>query len=306
MKVRNKLVIIITFLLVLAVVSTYIFVPSELNIVNTELVHCNAGGASRVINEDSNWRKWQYEDGVEGETFRVAGKFYRETVVNIERAGIMIPGKITILHLRNVDSIALRWRCSFASSFNPLKRVIQYREAVRIKKKMHFILNEIRGFLEKKENVYGMDVEESISRDSTLVVTKWVSASYPSTVDIYKQIHAIRDYVARQGAREINYPMLNVKQLQNGQFEPMVAIPVNKDLAGNGKLYPKRYVPWKILAGTVKGGDYTAEKALVQIRQYVADYERVPMGLPYQSLVTERDHEPDSSQWITRVVQAVP
>jgi len=45
---------------------------------------------------------------------------------------------------------------------------------------------------------------------------------------------------------------------------------------------------------------------MVRLQEYVGDHQKPAMGLPFQSLVTERDREPDTARWVTQVVQAVP
>jgi hypothetical protein len=185
---------------------------------------------------------------------------------------------------------------------------LQYKEARAIKNNMIGVLSVLRSFLEKKENVYGIDVKETMSEDSNLVVTKLLSASYPSTAEIYRLIETLRRYIASQGAKETAHPMLHVANRKNkgNQIETMVAIPVDRKLKGNGLIFPKRYIPWKIMVGEVRGGPYTAELAMERLQQYVQDHQKQAMGIPFQSLVTERVHEPDTIRWITRVVQAVP
>lgn len=293
-------------IIVVLVAGIYIVIPGELVVSKVELVNCNANGAFRVMSEGANREKWLSQKGEEGYSFRVSGKFYPEIEVFLEKDAIKIGSRITILTLQKMDSIALQWRCSFRTSLNPVKRALQYRQAVNIKDNMTAVLSDLRAFLEKKESIYGMDVRDEMSGDSTLLAAKLTTASYPGTADIYQLVGVIRAYIASHGAKETNRPMLHVTQLKDDQFETMVAIPTDRELNGNGRLFPKRYVPWKIVTGEVKGGVYTAEHALDQLQRYVEDHHRMAMGIPFQSLVTERDLETDTSRWITRVVQAVP
>ena len=48
--------------------------------------------------------------------------------------------------------------------------------------------------------------------------------------------------------------MLNVKKLNESEFKTTVAIPINKVLPGNGKIFFRRFVPWKVLVAEVRGG----------------------------------------------------
>jgi hypothetical protein len=118
-------------------------------------------------------------------------------------------------------------------------------------------------------------------------------------------IGVIRTYITGQGAKETSHPMLHTSRRVDGRFESMVAIPIDRRLDGNDSLTPKRFVPWKIVMGEVRGGASTAEEAMRQLHLYIEDYEHTSMAIPFQSLVTERDQEPDTTRWITRVIQPV-
>ena len=60
-------------------------------------------------------------------------------------------------------------------------------------------------------------------------------------------------------------------------------------------------VPGKILVAEVKGGAYTADEALRQLTMYMDDNHLVSPAIPFQSLVTERSKEPDTTKWITKI-----
>src|SRR4029453_3121249 len=98
-----------------------------------------------------------------------------------------------------------------------------------------------------------------------LVATKWSGTAYPDTKEIYDRIRSLRAYATAQGAHETDYPMMHVEHLADNRFETMVALPVDKDLKGNGIIIPKHFVPYKILLGVVRGGAATAEQGMVQL-----------------------------------------
>ena len=99
--------------------------------------------------------------------------------------------------------------------------------------------------------------------------------------------------------------MLNAAPEKDGRFRVMVAIPVDRYLKGNAAVSGRRFISWKILRGETKGGAASAEQALAQLKQYMSDIQRTAMSIPFQSLVTERDREADTSKWVTRVVVPV-
>jgi hypothetical protein len=164
----------------------------------------------------------------------------------------------------------------------------------------------MKAFVEKQVNVYGVNFYETMSHDSTLVVTKSTYSNYPSTTQVYNLISELKKYIADEGAKENNFPMLNVKRLNEAEFETMVAISVNKYLPGNNKIFSRRFVPWKMQAADVIGGSYTVEDALKQMKIYMNDYQKRAMALPFQSLVTDRSKQPDTLKWITRIYTPIP
>ena len=168
------------------------------------------------------------------------------------------------------------------------------------------ILNSLDNFLQKEDNVYGFHFDIIMSQDSTLVMTKGRTDSYPSQKYIYKMIGELKKYIRDEGALEINNPMLDLKRINDHQFETMVAIPVNKELPGKGSILFSRFVPWKVLTAEVKGGVPRVEEALHQMDLYISDHKLTRMAISFQSLVTNRMEQTDSTQWITRIYTPVP
>jgi len=302
----NRLLrVVLILLLLLSLASVYIFIPRVLLVTSIVSVKCNPNGAARILGEDSTWQnRWQGRS-VPGYVFHVKGKAFHEMDINIKTENDSAMGRLTILNPGGMDSVALQWRYSFETSLNPFRRVQQYRQAFRNKHAMDTVLAHIRIFLEDNRNIYGIHMMDSMSKDSALLVMRLKTAEYPSTEEIYRAVAAIRAYTKAEGAQAINYPMLHVS-VENGSYESMVALSVDRKLKGTGLIAPKRYVPWKIVVGEVRGGVYSAEQAMVRLQEYVSDHQKPAMGLPFQSLVTERDREPDTARWVTQVVQAVP
>ena len=60
-----------------------------------------------------------------------------------------------------------------------------------------------------------------------------------------------------------------------------------------------------ILITEVKGGSNKINNAYKQIRNYISDYNRIAPAIPFESLVTDRSKEPDSSKWVTRIYYPV-
>jgi len=305
MKVRNKWLVAVSIIIVLFVAGVYVFIPSQLTLSTVKAFKCNAGGAVRTMNDGDSWKKWWPDKGVNGYSYHVAGKLYQEVGISLEKEGHSFEGRLAFIQKGPVDSALIHWQCRFSTSLNPLKRIAQYREAFLVRRTMDTVLSLMGGFLEKKVNIYGMEIHNDMSKDSCLAVTKWMASSYPTTADIYKVIADLRSYIASQGAKEIDYPMLHVASPQNGQLEIMVAVPIDRGVKANGRIFPRNFVPWKILTGEVTGGIFMAERGMEQMGKYLEDYQRTAMAVSFQSLVTERIQETDTSRWVTRIIVPV-
>lgn len=313
---KKSLIFLFTFC-VLILISIYVFIPENLEISKIEYINCNVNGAFRTISDESSWGKWWPKmdsgksDFVEksffynGYSYHLSQRFYKAIEVLIKDNNSSIESKINIIDI-NIDSIVLIWNCQLSTTLNPITKILKYRQAEIIKNNMIGILSNLHSFLDNKRNIYGIDLYVTMSKDSTMVATKSQTPNYPSTSDIYNLIWKLKKYIASQNAKENNFPMLHIKKLSETKFETMVAIPVNKQLAGNGQIFFSRFVPWKVLTAEVRGGNYTVDEALRQMKVFINDYQKTAMAIPFESLVTERSKEPDTLKWITRIYTPIP
>ena len=316
----KKFLIIIFSLVILLSVSSYIFIPSTLQISKADYAQCNVYGADRILGNKNTWAKWwpensastENKDSLGSKTFfyngfnyQLSQKYYNAIEVQMQTKHSIINSRIVLIKIQN-DSVILDWHCNLATSINPFTRILKYKEAEKIRNNMAAILSNLSSFLGNKKNLYGVNFNVVMSKDSTMVLTKKISKEYPSTADIYQLVGTLKKYIASQGAKENNYPMLHVKTLNDSTFETMVAIPVNKKLAGNGTISYSRFVPWKVLTAEVIGGNKTVEQALKQMKVLIGDYQISSMAIPFESLVTDRSQQPDTSKWVTNIYTPVP
>jgi hypothetical protein len=306
MKGLKKWLLAIAVILSISISCIYIFIPGELDVSVSQETKCNASAAFRKISDEGSWAQWWPNPEMKGFSWQLNGKNYPNVAVTLQSGNHHIPGLISVLTPGSSDSTALYWKCRFHSGLNPFDRIARYQEAVAVRKKMVIILSAMGTYLENKENVYGMEILNTMSRDSCLIVVQIQTLSYPSTAEIYRSIQRIREYISKRGASETNYPMLHVTPLKDGRYESMIAVPLDRTLPWTGPFIFRRFVPWKALTGEVHGGPFTAERAMEQLRLYVTDYQKVAMAISFQSLVTERDREADTSRWTTRVLVPVP
>lgn len=312
----KKLTVFMVSFCFLLLLSVYIFIPSRLEVSKIEVIPCNINGAYRTLADVNSWKTWWPKKDVKsdfveksffynGYSYRLANKFHNAVQVSFEKDQSLVNTKINLIKI-NVDSTVFIWTGQLEAGRNPVKRILNYKEAVTIKENMTGLLSRLHFFLQKKENIYGFNFHRSMSKDSTLVAIKTTTPGFPSTAKIYSLIEDLRNYIADEGAKENNFPMLHVKAVSDTSFETMVAIPVNKELKGAGKIFFSRFVPWYVLTAEVQGGNYTIRQALQQMQLYINDYQKTAMAIPFESLVTNRMVEADTLKWITNIYTPIP
>jgi hypothetical protein len=284
----------LVIVLVLISISIYVFIPGSVDISSAVTTTCNAESAARVISKKKFWEKYQYH---------LSGVYYHKVKLQQRDGGV--ESNLMIIPVAFTDSIRLTWTCNIPTDVIPWKRIQRYGEAKAMRKRIQETLLSLRDYLSNKVNVYGIDIKDTMSRDSTLIATKWSGAAYPNTGEIYDRIRSLRGYARGQGAHEMDPPMMHVERLADDHYETMVALPVDKSLKGNGIIFPKRFVPYKILLGVVRGGAASAELGMIQLALFTSENQRTGMAIPFQSLVTERDMEPDTLKWVTHVILPV-
>ena len=295
--------LIIVVVLLVTVACIYIFIPATLTIARVVPASCKSAAVAAVISKDSGWARW-LPAGERGFQYHVAAVYYNGVDI-----GILTPqqrelsSRLNIIPIGKQDSSLLQWACQLPAGMNPIGRVRRYAEAKEIAGNMQDVLNKLSVFLGKKENVYGTPIRESSTTDTFLVVTKSAYPAYPSTGDVYNLLDKLKGYIANKGAREAGYPMMNVTRSEDKKapFHLMVALPIDRPLGGEGSISFMRLVPGRYLVTEVSGGEASIHRALDGLQRYITDYQRTVMAIPFQSLITDRSKQPDTSQWKTRI-----
>ena len=306
----------IFFLLVLAILiaALYIFIPNKLEVSKTAYLNVASEVVSRHVSEESKWINWWPGKSIEHTSsvtktgnffcnefsFKIIHTSLNAVEVLILPKGDTLNSTILIIPLKQ-DSTAVHWKGVFETGYRPFKRIQYYQRAKIIQKCMDDIFKNLQSFLEKKENMYGIPIERTIVTDTILVTVKASSVQYPTTTEVYNLISSLKKYISLEGAKETNFPMLHVIKADSNRFETMVAIPINKVIRNTGNFAFKRMVAGNILVAEVKGGSHSIRNAFAEMEIYIKDYELASPAIPFESLVTNRMNEPDTTKWITRI-----
>lgn len=309
----KKLLLSVFILICFFLIGIYLFIPADIKFSKLVFIKTNLPVAGRLLMDENKWVKWFSPNSVNSLhskpaniTFKFKNYYYtvENTIMNTAQISISnnqksINSLMSLIPIKE-DSVAVEWKAEIDAGLNPISRIKSYKEAKELERDMGRILGNLQTFLEKKENAYGLNITQQQVVDTLLISTKYISDTFPSTAEIYSLINDLRKYISKEGGEEKNPPMLNITN-DNSIYRTMVAIPVNKIIPEKDNYIFKRMVPGKILVTEVKGGDYTARQALKQLDLYIDDNHLSSPAIPFESLITNRSLEPDTTKWITKI-----
>ena len=304
----KKILTTLALLVLLALGAVYLFIPRKIKIEAAVSVNTALPGVFRTLINDSNWEKWwpgEIPFVYNKQAYAIKGKFFNMFGVDIYSDQDTIHSRMELVLVKE-NTMTILWNAEQVSSNDPFKRFGKYRRAKQTEANMNVILQSLKTFLQKKENIYGVDIKETLVKDSALISTRRQFYHLPTVQDVDSMIQSLKKYISQNNAREKNLPMLNVFDLGNSRYEAMTAIPVDKALPKTNEFAPKFLLKGgNILEAEIQGGPYAIKKGLEELENYRADYKLNSPAIPYQLLVTDRAKEPDTTKWITRLYYPV-
>ncbi len=307
----KRLLLLIVILLAAVVAFFYFRIPSKEAYSYRTTFRCTNNSAIRLLHDSTSWKKWwagKQESNTVYSFNNRSYQFQQLTLPGIELKTTAGENSITTffqVYPYNVDSAQFEWSYTFTYSSNPFLKLKQHWQLRSLQKDFKQFLKEIKPFFEDEKNTYGMDVENQRVKDSTLISFKKTFDHYPGTEDIYSLVTAVKKYIKEKGGEESNAPMLNILPSTNNQYEVMIGIPTKKDVEEQEPFKRKKMILGYILVGEVKGGMATVAAAEKRMADYAFDHQKAAPAIPFQSLITDRMQEKDTSKWITRIYYPV-
>lgn len=309
---KGLLISIAILLLVLGAI--YLFIPSTLKISQTIRIEANKEALYRKLSQSAAWAEWwpgsktPHETGaweMDGALFQPLEQKMLSLSVLLKEGSVETTADLTLIAIKT-DSCLLHMETSIPGSNNPFSRVTNYLKAVKIKDHFAAMLNAINSHYSKVPALYGYDIRKEKVVDSNLVYISATSKGLPAMEQVYDMVSKLKAYIQSQQAAETGHPMLNVFTTDSLNYQVRVAIPVNRRLPDAGEIHYKWMLGGgNILIMEVKGGPEEIKKAYSAINHYVNDYKRIAPAIPFESMVTDRSVEKDSTQWITRIYYPV-
>lgn len=302
----KKLIPIVLLILLLSAV--YFFIPNPMVMRHAATVTVNATAFNREFINERGWAWWPGEQLADKKGFQLNGNIYTITEkqltslkINIEHKGVTVPSELIFIPA-SPDSVTLTWIIQSATSGNPVTRVKRLFDNKSLQKDVQLILEKIKSFYGKEDNLYAVAIKKDFVLDSTLISTNLTTTGYPSTEIVYSLIDKLQAFAIKNGAKQTGLPMLNIYTSDSSSYRVQAALPVDKKLKdGEGVAYRWMLGGGNILVSEVKGGPYTINKGFDAMSNYVNDNRRTAPAIPFQSLVTDRRADPDTTKWVTKL-----
>jgi hypothetical protein len=301
--------------LLILIICIYFFLPHNITIDKKTEARINLKTLQRGLLDDNTWKEWWPGKNVDtngstsfeykGYTYFITDKQLTTTTLSVRRDNFSTTAAINYIP-HDASHVIISGHINEDLPLMPVNRIRAYINLKALSNDLGDLLEHIKRYYSNDDHIYGIHIEKALVKDSSLISTSGNSKGYPGPVFIYGMINQLKAYAHAHNASQTDYPMLNVYTQDSINFLTRVALPVDKKLPSSGKIeYRWMLGGGNILVTEVKGGPGSINNAIHQMENYISDYNRTPPAISFQSLVTDRAIEPDSTQWITKLYYPV-
>ena len=304
----KKLLLPLFIFFALLITGYYLFFPAKIHFKKTMYAQTSPNSAVRYLLNEKNWHSWwpvsinNPNDSIfpfKDFEYAVNWKMISGDSILIESKDVFVRSLINVFPISK-DSVGFQWEGEAQSEASLFNRIHNYYNQKKLQGNADAIFKALKNHLENDEKVYGIKIERRMVVDTLLISTKKIFASYPTVEQVYELVNDLKKYINVNAALQTNPPMLHVVQ-DSSMFKTMVAIPINKTLQNTERFIIKKMIAGKILISEIKGGSENAEATIKKLELYMDDYHLTSPAISFQSLVTDRQVEKDSSKWITKI-----
>ena len=289
-----------------------IFIPSKIHFKTSMYIKTSPNVAERFVLNEKAWYNWWPSKSINKNDSSYSYKQFQYAVnwkmisgdsVRIQTTDGYVSSLLNTIPI-NKDSTSFQWEGESMAETNIFKRVRNYFTKNKLQNNAKEIFSALKVYLENNENVYGLKIDHNMVVDTLLISTKKTFNAYPNTEEVYAMISDLKNYINKNNALQTNPSMLHVVE-DSGMFKTMVALPISKTIPNNEKFAVKKMVAGKILITEIKGGSANAEATIKKVETYMDDYHLLSPAISFQSLITDRSKEKDSTKWITKIYYPV-
>ena len=306
----KKPTLLVLGILVLAFISIYFIIPQKIKTTNVIEIDAADVNIAKFLVNKRQWNKWWpgQHNTADSIHFSYNGADYvLQESTNSQMKALIKIGDIELnsqlLYATTGEGMCeVTWATEMQSSINPIERIAEFVKIKRHAKTIDTILTRFKKFMQTDTNVYGMAIKISHIKNPIVLATTTHLNEYPAPETIYSLANSLRKQIKAQDALQLDSPMMNVHPDENGGYQVMVAIPVNKIIKpGNGMVLNKLVKNANVLEAEVKGGKNTILNAFTQLKHYQKDHRLISPAMPYELLITNRLAEKDTAKWVTKL-----
>ena len=304
----KKLIFGLLLLLLLTVLSTYIFIPSKIMVSSFRYINQYHNGLLRLISDtgkinsffNSNTKKTDKGFEYKSVNYKILRTYSDFVQIEVSSGDVTATGTFLGMNVYRENS-AIQMSLEFKSGQSPWSRFKSYREAITIKESISGLLDLFKKYADNTRNIYGINVREiELKKDTVLISTKLNTTGFPGNPAIYQVIHKLNDFAIAQGAQPVDAPMMHIQTKDSIHFEVMLALPINKTIKGNSEIFIKNMpLNGKMFVTEIKGGYKNIESGFRALELFRQDTKRALMAIPYQLMLNDRSAETDTSKWVT-------
>lgn len=286
----------------------FCFIPSKIKFNYDVTIEASDAVTSKFLTNQKNWDKWWPGTKISAMHYRYNDiDFTIDKLINSGAELTLQKGKLnlncTINYLLiNEGEVKITWNVIKKSGTGSIPPLIDNFKLPGIQKQIEAISKHLKLFLEDERNAYGYKIYLKGAKDTVLITSTTLSNTYPSIPEIYTIIGDLKKQAKDKGVKETNYPIMNITKINEKQYQVTVAVPINRSFTPSAKT-AINYIPkgGNLLAADVKGGSNTVKDALAQIKVYMKDHRLISVAMSFESLITDRSAEKDTSKWVTKV-----
>lgn len=297
-------------------VSIYTFIPATINIQRNIRFSSSDINSTKYISSSNGWKKWWPEKTFVQEKEKNTELCYRSFCYRLVKmtntnAEILVINKSVnstskLIYVPvGIDSIQVSWQTSLPSAYSPVKRIMNYKNALKISRDFDDILLHMKSFFDNEKLVYGLNIKREIVRHKLLLAKEKTSAKYPDINFVDDLVSVLRKTAKKNAATVMGPPMLSIYKPYKKNYVVTVAIPVNKEIPSTEGTFITKMVDGTLLVTEIKGGPNTIKNAFSSFHQYVKDKRLTPPAMPYEMMITDRSAVSDTSKWITQIYYPV-
>lgn len=309
----KKLIVgIVLVVVILTLGVSFLIIPPQLLVNNVLTASVNVDGAFRNISKEKNWEKW-FPQKIIGDSsgiynlksgdyyFKVHQILYNAVEVLIKKGNTTDTSLIQFI-AQGKDSVRIGWSTIINTGSNPFSKINNYFRAAAIKKQTSQLLSSMRHYFEQSKNLYDLDIKMEKVAIEFMVINSKTFSHQPTTPEIYGIINEAYQYISLQKGELEGAPMLNILVKDTATYKVQIGIPIKQKIAENEFFKVKAmFKGGNILVANITGPQQKIDDGIKNFNQYMLDYQRTMMAMPFQMLITDRNKQKDSTKWITQL-----